>query len=102
MSPRSLILRQCLVCISQVPDARYTGLPGLHWRCEREFSCQVLRTSFSLKPIPTSPTLKRWNRLQGRLYNLTLEYEAGGAGRNLLDYLPVRLGCDPNTVKFML
>lgn len=45
----------------------------------------------------------RWTRLDdGGRYNLSLEYEAGGAGRVLLEECPIRLGCDPSTVTFVL
>src|ERR1700691_5411965 len=46
----------------------------------------------------------RWNVTDGNLYKITLEYEAGGVGRILLDDCHIRLdeGCDPQTIAFVL
>jgi len=46
----------------------------------------------------------RWDLTDGNLYKITLEYEAGGAGRILLDDYDIRLDedCNPHTIAFVI
>ncbi|KAG2129002.1 hypothetical protein DEU56DRAFT_818324 [Suillus clintonianus] len=44
----------------------------------------------------------RWKLVEVGLYSLSLEYEAGGAGRTLLQDCYMRLDCEPQIVTFMI
>ncbi|KAH7919538.1 hypothetical protein BV22DRAFT_1040794 [Leucogyrophana mollusca] len=44
----------------------------------------------------------RWQLVEVGLYSLSLDYEAGGAGRILFDNYELRLDCEPQTVSFMI
>lgn len=58
-----------------------------------------LRTSRLLNPV-----MHRWNLIDGNHYKITMEYEAGFAGRLLLDDCRIRLdeGCDPQAIAFVI
>ncbi|KAH7887388.1 hypothetical protein F5I97DRAFT_1860039 [Phlebopus sp. FC_14] len=44
----------------------------------------------------------RWRFIETDVYALSLEYEAGGAGRTLFDDYHLRLDCEPQTLSFMI
>ncbi|KIJ69784.1 hypothetical protein HYDPIDRAFT_77734 [Hydnomerulius pinastri MD-312] len=44
----------------------------------------------------------RWRLVEVGVYALSLDYEAGGAGRTLFDDYHLRLDCEPQTVSFMI
>ncbi|KAF9226884.1 hypothetical protein BS17DRAFT_776283 [Gyrodon lividus] len=44
----------------------------------------------------------RWQLVEVGVYGLSLDYEAGGAGRTLFENYQLRLDCEPQTVSFMI
>jgi hypothetical protein len=46
--------------------------------------------------------LRRWKLVEVGLYSLSLEYEAGGAGRTLFEDYYMRLECEPQIVTFLI
>lgn len=44
----------------------------------------------------------RWHLVEDDVHTLSLDYEAGGVGRTLIDKCHLRLFCDPQTISFMI
>jgi hypothetical protein len=44
----------------------------------------------------------RWRLVEVGIYALSLDYEAGGAGRTLFDDYQLKLDCEPQTVSFIM
>ncbi|KAF8838379.1 hypothetical protein BDN67DRAFT_982585 [Paxillus ammoniavirescens] len=44
----------------------------------------------------------RWRLVEVGVYALSLDYEAGGAGRTLFDNYQLKLDCEPQTVSFIM
>ncbi|KAF8550381.1 hypothetical protein OG21DRAFT_419815 [Imleria badia] len=44
----------------------------------------------------------RWTVLEPETYALSLDYEAGGAGKTLFENYPLRLYCEPQSVSFVI
>ncbi|KAG9317818.1 hypothetical protein JVU11DRAFT_2043 [Chiua virens] len=63
----------------------------------------ILR-SRSLLRFPPSPLTSpcRWRRVEPEIYTLSLDYEAGGAGRPLFEDYHLRLSCEPQTLSFLI
>ncbi|KAF8138916.1 hypothetical protein EV363DRAFT_1394336 [Boletus edulis] len=58
------------------------------------YSCMVGRAHVSF--------ILRWTHVEHGTYALSLDYEAGGAGRTLYDNYQLRLYCDPQSVSFVI
>ena len=46
--------------------------------------------------------LSRWKRVTANIYKYSLDYEAGGIGRNLFDDIRLDIDGDPRTVTFLI
>ncbi|KAF9236241.1 hypothetical protein BU15DRAFT_89284 [Melanogaster broomeanus] len=44
----------------------------------------------------------RWRLIEVGVYGLSLDYEAGGAGRTLFENYQLRLDCEPQTISFVI